>query len=150
MNHPQPGDEQAEVIRPELGDQQVNVGTEASGFTANAPTSVPAFEIPDVALDAIGLPADVMAQQVPTLAEAVAPVDAGLATVLYDPQKESTEAAPLADPQEVTRSAEQAAQAQPGAADTWVVQMQMRIDRLADDVRALNDRLDRFVNHTKV
>ena len=148
MNNPQSGDEPAALIRPEAGDQPVQVRPDAADFKADGPASVPAFEIPDVALDAIGLPADVMAQQVPTLGEAVEPVDAGPPTVLHDPLAEPVARALAAD--ESPQPDTDVAQAQPDEADTWLVQMQMRIDRLAEDVRALNDRLDRFVNHTKV
>ena len=147
MNKPQTGDEQAELIRPALGDQSVQVGQEDGGFKPNTAASVPAFEIPDLALDAIGLPADVMAQQVPTLGEAVTPVDPGPPTTLHDAQAPDPAAPALAPAMPADA---EGAQAPADAADTWVVQMQMRIDRLADDVRALNDRLDRFVNHTKV
>lgn len=151
MNHPQPGDEEAALIRPQAGDQAVQVREGADGFKADGPASVPAFEIPDVALDAIGLPADVMAQQVPTLAEAVEPVDAGPPTVMHDPHADPIAATVAVAPDDAAGDDRQAAaQAQPDEADTWLVQMQMRIDRLAEDVRVLNDRLDQFVNHTKV
>ena len=151
MNHPQPSDEQAALIRAQASDQPVQVRGDAEGFKADGPASVPAFEIPDVALDAIGLPADVMAQQVPTLAEAVEPADAGPPTVLHDPQTGPIAAVATAAPGDgADDDRHAAAQAQPDAADTWLVQMQMRIDRLSEDVRVLNDRLDQFVNHTKV
>ena len=151
MNNPQSGDEPAALIRPEAGDQPVQVRGEGDGFKADGPASVPAFEIPDVALDAIGLPADVMAQQVPTLGEAIGPTEAGSPTVLHAPHD-----GPAASPASALLAvgadavADAPAQAPSDAADTWLVQMQMRIDRLAEDVRALNDRLDRFVKHTKV
>jgi len=35
-------------------------------------------------------------------------------------------------------------------ADTWVQQMQVRMDRLMDDIHHLNDRLDQLENKTKV
>ena len=150
MNNPQSGDQAAQLIRSEHDERSVQVSPDADGFKTDTRASVPAFEIPDVALDAIGLPADVMAQQVPTLGEAVSPGDAGPPTVLHEDSQPdappvATAAATPADP-----GAAPPAQAPEGAADTWVVQMQMRIDRLADEVRTLNDRLDRFVNHTKV
>lgn len=151
MTQPQSGAQEAAVIRPQAQDQAVQVSPDAPGFRADTPASVPAFEIPDLALDAIGLPADVMAQQVPTLGEAIGPTEAGSPTVLHAPHD-----GPAASPASALLAvgadavADAPAQAPSDAADTWVAQMQMRIDRLADDVRALNDRLDRFVKHTKV
>ncbi len=35
-------------------------------------------------------------------------------------------------------------------ADTWVQQLQVRMDRLIEDIHTLNDRLDRLENKTKV
>ena len=150
MNNPQSGDQEAQLIRPEHDDRSVQVSPDAEGFKTDTRASVPAFEIPDVALDAIGLPADVMAQQVPTLGEAVSPGDAGSPTALHQDAPSDAPPAAGAPATPAGQGETSTAQAPAGAADTWVVQMQMRIDRLAEEVRTLNDRLDRFVNHTKV
>ena len=45
---------------------------------------------------------------------------------------------------------EQDAQEPEPEADTWVEHMQVRMDRLMDDIHTLNDRLDRLENKTKV
>jgi hypothetical protein len=54
--------------------------------------------------------------------------------------------------QEATEAAEVAKQTQEPQveADTWVQQMQVRMDRLMDDIHNLNDRLDQLENKTKV
>ena len=52
---------------------------------------------------------------------------------------------PMDAPDEVEPTQEPEVQA-----DTWVEQMQVRMDRLMDDIHNLNDRLDRLENKTKV
>jgi len=44
----------------------------------------------------------------------------------------------------------EAAQEEAAAADTWVAQMQIRIEGLTEEIRVLNDRLDRFEKQSKV
>jgi len=64
----------------------------------------------------------------------------------------ATDEKPLAIGDEQTEATEVAEQTQEPQveADTWVQQMQVRMDRLMDDIHNLNDRLDRLENKTKV
>jgi hypothetical protein len=74
--------------------------------------------------------------------------------VLEVPPEEdaTTDAQPLEITDELTDAAEVAEQTQEPEvqADTWVQQMQVRMDRLMDDIHTLNDRLDQLENKTKV
>jgi len=46
--------------------------------------------------------------------------------------------------------AEEAAQELPPEADTWAMQMQVRMEKLTEEISLLNDRLDRFEKLPKV
>ena len=138
-----------QLVRPEQASREVDVAAGTADFAPDTPAKTPKFEIPDLDLDAIGLPPDTLASQVPTLGEAVTPTDPGQDRVHAD---EASLPPPLAiGPQDAAVSDEVVpAQAQPALADTWVAQMQMRIDKLSEDVRELNERLDRFEKKPKV
>jgi ATP-binding cassette subfamily B multidrug efflux pump len=69
------------------------------------------------------------------------------APILLESIESSAEATPLIE----AVSADEATQEPEVQADTWVEQLQVRMDRLMDDIHALNDRLDRLEkNKTKV
>ena len=139
-----------QLVRPEQASREVDVAAAAPDFAPDTPAKTPKFEIPDLDLDAMGLPPDTLASQVPTLGEAVTPTDPGQDRL---PAEAASAPPPLAvGPQDEAVPADEAtpAQAQGPLADTWVVQMQMRIDKLSEDVRELNDRLDRFEKKPKV
>lgn len=63
-------------------------------------------------------------------------------------QEEATEE-PIQAPMEATWD-EEAAQELPSEADTWAMQMQVRMEKLTEEISLLNDRLDRFEKLPKV
>ena len=149
------------LIRPGHADAAVSVTGGDTGFQAGfKPENVPQINLPDVPQDATGLPPEAMAH-IPTLTERVPAASDDSATpagdtvpVLEVPPEDPivTDAQPpeavdaLSDATEV---AEQTQEPQVEA-DTWVQQMQVRMDRLMDDIHNLNDRLDQLENKTKV
>jgi len=149
------------LIRPDHADAAVSVTGGDTGFQAGfKPETVPHINLPDVPQDAAGLPPEALAH-IPTLTERVPAASGDSATpagdtvpVLEVPPEDPivTDAHPpeavdaLSDATEV---AEQTQEPQVEA-DTWVQQMQVRMDRLMDDIHNLNDRLDQLENKTKV
>ncbi|NDF46570.1 MAG: hypothetical protein EB125_13025, partial [Betaproteobacteria bacterium] len=132
-----------------------------TGFQAGfKPENVPHINLPDVPQDATGLPPEALAH-IPTLTERVpaasedeaSPAGDTLPVLEVLPEVPTvTEAQPpeAADAlSDATEVAEQTQEPQVEA-DTWVEQMQVRMDRLMDDIHTLNDRLDRLENKTKV
>ena len=149
------------LIRPDHADAAVSVTGGDTGFQAGfKPENVPHINLPDVPQDATGLPPEALAH-IPTLTERVSATSDDSATpagdtvpVLEVPPEDPT--VTDAQPPEVagalsdaTEVAEQTQEPQVEA-DTWVQQMQVRMDRLMDDIHNLNDRLDQLENKTKV
>ncbi len=149
------------LIRPDHADAAVSVTGGDTGFQAGfKPETVPQINLPDVPQDAAGLPPEALAH-IPTLTERVPaasgdsePTAGDTVPTLVVPLEDDTTAD--AQSQEttdaLTDSAEVAEQTQEPEvqADTWVQQMQVRMDRLMDDIHTLNDRLDQLENKTKV
>ncbi len=102
---------------------------------------------------------DIDEAQVPTLLDALEPTTVAepLADAVTDVEPRMVEAdTPEAPPEEAQsleasgEEAEDGATQEPAAqADTWVEQVQIRIDRLAGDIQALHRRLDLMVGKTK-
>ena len=134
------------LVRPDHADAPVSVTGEEAGFTPSfKPDNVPKLKVPDLPDDATGLSPEALAQ-VPTLTDQVE----------GPPELTSDDEAPAELPvDDDVAQAEQLAIAQDTQepepeADTWVQQLQVRMDRLMDDIHTLNDRLDRLENKTKV
>lgn len=128
------------LVRPDHADAPVSVTGDATGFQPSfTPDNVPKLSVPDLPEDATGLSPEALAQ-VPTLTDQVqAPVEPASESQI---QAAELETEPLA--------VEQVTQELEPEADTWIEQMQVRMDRLMDDIHTLNDRLDRLENKTKV
>ncbi len=149
------------LIRPDHPDAAVSVSGGDSGFQAGfKPENVPHINLPDVPQDATGLPPEALAH-IPTLTERVTATSDETASPAGDtvPVLEvPPEALTVTDAQppeaadalsDATEVAEQTQEPQVEA-DTWVQQMQVRMDRLMDDIHNLNGRLDQLENKTKV
>jgi len=149
------------LIRPDHADAAVSMTGGDTGFQAGfKPENVPHINLPDVPQDATGLPPEALAH-IPTLTERVpatsddsAPPAGDTVPVLEVPPEDITitQTQPLeitVEQPDATEVAEQTQEPQVEA-DTWVEQMQVRMDRLMDDIHNLNDRLDRLENKTKV
>jgi hypothetical protein len=149
------------LIRPDHADAAVSVTGGDSGFQAGfKPENVPHINLPDVPQDATGLPPEALAH-IPTLTERVPAASDDSASPKGDtvpvlevtPEDPAgTDAQPLEAADALSDATEVAEQTQEPQveADTWVQQMQVRMDRLMDDIHNLNDRLDRLENKTKV
>lgn len=130
--------EEPSLIRPDHADTAVSVTGGDAGFQSGfKPENVPQINLPDVPQDAAGLPPEALAH-IPTLTERV-PATSDEAQP-PEPADEATD-----EPQAIEQTQEPEVQA-----DTWVQQMQVRMDRLMDDIHNLNDRLDQLENKTKV
>jgi len=149
------------LIRSDHADAAVSMSGGDTGFQAGfKPENVPHINLPDVPQDATGLPPEALAH-IPTLTERVTATSDETASPAGDtvPVLEVPPEAPTvtdAQPPEAadalsdaTEVAEQTQEPQVEA-DTWVQQMQVRMDRLMDDIHNLNDRLDQLENKTKV
>ncbi len=153
--------EEPSLIRPDHADVSVSVKGGDAGFQAGfKPENVPQINLPDVPQDATGLPPEALAH-IPTLTERVPaasddatspPGDTVPTLEVLTEDEPVTDVPTLELAQEATEAAEVAKQTQEPQveADTWVQQMQVRMDRLIDDIHNLNDRLDRLENKTKV
>ena len=149
--------EEPSLIRPDHADTAVSVTGGDAGFQAGfKPENVPQINLPDVPQDATGLPPEALAH-IPTLTERVpaasdevtpSPGDTVPTLEMLSDDEIVTEAQP-SEPSDETDEA-QPAQEPEVQADTWVEQLQVRMDRLMDDIHTLNDRLDRLENKTKV
>ena len=149
--------EEPSLIRPDHADAPVSVAGEGAGFQPGfTPENVPHINLPDVPQDATGLPPEALAH-IPTLTERVPASDTTRAPaadtvpvleMLPDASDEAEAAlseAPLDLVEEAALTQEPEVES-----DTWVQQIQVRMDRLVDDIQTLNDRLDRLENKTKV
>ena len=149
------------LIRPDHADAAVSVTGADTGFQAGfKPETVPQINLPDVPQDAAGLPPEALAhiptltERVPAASEDSAPPAGDTVPVLEVSLEDdtSTDAQPQETTYALTDATEVAEQTQEPQveADTWIQQMQVRMDRLMDDIHNLNDRLDRLENKTKV
>ena len=131
------------LVRPDHADAPVSVTGEDTGFTPSfKPDNVPKLSVPDLPDDATGLSPEALAQ-VPTLTDQVdTPPE-----LTHD--DEASPDVPLQEDAEKLALAQDTQEPEPEA-DTWVQQIQVRMDRLMDDIHTLNDRLDRLENKTKV
>ena len=144
--------DESSLIRPDHADAAVSVTGGDTGFQAGfKPENVPHINLPDVPQDATGLPPEALAH-IPTLTERVPAGDTVPVLEVSPEDDTATNAQPLEITDELTDATEVAEQTQEleVEADTWVQQMQVRMDRLMDDIHNLNDRLDRLENKTKV
>lgn len=144
------------LVRPDHADTLVSVTGEDTGFQPSfTPENVPKLSVPDLPDDATGLSPEALAQ-VPTLTDQVhAPEpEATQASSAAEPVLPVLEPLPQdhseAEPSAATEVLAQETQEPAAEADTWLEQMQVRMDRLMDDIHTLNDRLDRLENKTKV
>ncbi len=149
--------EEPSLIRPDHADVSVSVTGGDAGFQAGfKPENVPQINLPDVPQDATGLPPEALAH-IPTLTErvpaasdeATPPAGDTVPTLEMLPDDETITEVQPPEPTDETDEA-QPTQEPEVQADTWVDQMQVRMDRLMDDIHTLNDRLDRLENKTKV
>jgi outer membrane murein-binding lipoprotein Lpp len=120
------------------GDASDGIKLEPSPFEQSfQPGSLPKISVPDLPEDAVGLSAEALAQ-VPTLTEQVEAADSDVAA----------EASPDAEmhaeisPEVPTEGA--LIQDTPVEADTGGEQFHVRMDKLTDQIHALNARLDRL------
>ena len=98
------------------------------------PGTVPEITVPDLADDAVGVSAEVLAEAaIPTLTEQVD-------TATETPEAE-VQAEEVAAQSEENEAAPQEPEPQ---ADTWHEQMQVRMSKLTGEIQTLNDRLDRL------
>ena len=169
--------EQANLVRSEQSDQSVRIEGESMAFAPDSLDSIPKLHVPGLSPDATSLPPEALRGEVPTLTDPVLPDAAtpaelpeARAVTVPESQPEPVlalepvvEAEPEvgeveADRQVQEESAQEAAEEPPQEppqepvpeADTWVEQMQVRIERLTDEIHLLNDRLDRFEKLPKV
>ena len=135
------------LVRPDHVDEPVTVTGEDTGFAPSfTPENVPKLSVPDLPDDATGLSPEELAH-VPTLTDQVkAPELVNQAEQAIE-SVQSDEASLM---QEDITLIEADAQEGEVQADTWVEQLQVRMDRLLDDIHTLNERLDRLENKTKV
>lgn len=106
------------------------------------PGSLPEITVPDLAEDAVGVSAEVLAEaSIPTLTEQVVPVEV--------PPEAQEVAADEPQTPEVEVQEEEIAQEPEPQADTWHEQMQVRMTKLSGDIQTLNDRLDRLEQRSK-
>ena len=136
------------LVRPDHADAPVSMTGGDTGFQPSfKPDNVPKLSVPDVPEDATGLSPEDLAH-VPTLTEQV---DAAPEAPPKPDDEHASEAPVLTMPADTELLAvEQDTQEPEPEADTWVEHMQVRMDRLMDDIHTLNDRLDRLENKTKV
>lgn len=163
--------EEPSLIRPDHADSPVSVTGEDAGVQAGfQPESVPHIQLPDVPQDATSLPPEALAhiptltERVPAELEAKQAVAGDTVPVLELPSEDTASPdahaasdaesgpTPVEDEHQATASEllPPPTQEPEVEADTWVQQMQVRMDRLMDDIHTLNDRLDRLENKTKV
>lgn len=149
--------EEPSLIRPDHADEAVSVAGGDTGFQSGfKPENVPQINLPDVPQDATGLPPEALAH-IPTLTERVpaasdeasSPPGDTVPTLEMLPDDEIVTEAQPSEPMDAPDEAEPTQEPEVQA-DTWVEQMQVRMDRLMDDIHNLNDRLDRLENKTKV
>lgn len=134
------------LVRPDHVDAPVSVTGQDAGFTPSfKPDNVPKLSVPDLPDDATGLSPEALAQ-VPTLTDQVEGppelTSEDEASTELPIQDDAAQAEPLVIAQDTQEPEPEA--------DTWVQQLQVRMDRLMDDIHTLNDRLDRLENKTKV
>jgi hypothetical protein len=106
------------------------------------PGSVPEITVPDLAEDAVGVSAEVLAEAaIPTLTDQVVPVpDENEVALVENPDDaqvaiQSEEALPAQEPEVQV--------------DTWHEQIQVRMTKLLGEIQILNDRLDRLEQRAK-
>ena len=108
------------------------------------PGSVPEITVPDLAADAVGVSAEVLAEAaIPTLTEQVLPAVVDEGGVAEEP---TTEAETEAESEPESELPPQEPEVQ---ADTWHEQMQVRMSKLTGEIQTLNDRLDRLEQRAK-
>jgi phage terminase small subunit len=104
------------------------------------PGSLPEITVPDLAEDAVGVSAEVLAEAaIPTLTEQVEPA--------IEQEAEAVEETALETQTEP--EAEDPPQEPEAQADTWHEQMQVRMSKLTGEIQTLNDRLDRLEQRAK-
>lgn len=104
------------------------------------PGSIPELTVPDLAEDATGVSAEVLAEAaIPTLTEQVEPA--------IDQEPEVVE--DVAVTAQTEPEAEDPPQEPEAQADTWHEQMQVRMSKLTGEIQTLNDRLDRLEQRAK-
>lgn len=130
-----------DTASPPAHDEPVGIHTEPAPFEPGyQPGSVPEITVPDLAPDAVGVSAEVLAEaQIPTLTDQVQDETPQIA--------DATEPVEQADAQEPELA--QSTQEQEPRADTWVEQIQVRMSKLSGDIQTLNDRLDRLEQRAK-
>ena len=130
-------------MKPEDSKPQDEVNASAEGIHTEPPPfepgyqpgTVPELTVPDLAEDAVGVSAEVLAEAaIPTLTEQVLPEGGSDAT------NEAATEEGGAEPDEI----EAAPQEPPAQTDTWHEQMQVRMSKLTGEIQTLNDRLDRL------
>jgi septal ring-binding cell division protein DamX len=105
------------------------------------PGSVPEITVPDLAEDAVGVSAEVLAEAaIPTLTEQVLPA------VVEDDEVPEDKTSELVATEPETQEPPQEPEVQ---ADTWHEQMQVRMSKLTGEIQTLNDRLDRLEQRAK-
>lgn len=106
------------------------------------PGSVPEITVPDLAEDAIGVSAEVLAEAtIPTLTDQVEP--------LVEEDVASPDEGSVDMPSDMELEAALPAQEPEVQADTWHEQMQVRMTKLSGEIQTLNDRLDRLEQRAK-
>ena len=106
------------------------------------PGSVPEITVPDLAEDAIGVSAEVLAEAtIPTLTDQVEP--------LVEEDVASPDEGSVDMPADMELEAALLAQEPEVQADTWHEQMQVRMTKLTGEIQTLNDRLDRLEQRAK-
>ena len=104
--------------------------------------SVPEITVPDLAEDAIGVSAEVLAEAtIPTLTDQVEP--------LVEEDVASPDEGSVDMPSDMELEATLPAQEPEVQADTWHEQMQVRMTKLSGEIQTLNDRLDRLEQRAK-
>ena len=131
QEHDKPKSEQAEVAD--------GIHPESAPFEpAYQPETLPQITVPDLADDAQGLTAEALAQ-VPTLTDLA--VETATDAIVQPDVAETDSPEPDSEIQDT-----------PAQADTWVDELQVRMEKLNGDIHTLNARLDRLEerNKTKV
>jgi len=125
---------------PAGSDTSDEIMSEASPFEPGfQPESLPKISVPDIPEDAVGLSAEALAQ-VPTLTEQVG--ETAAPDVASDMPADEINSEVLTEAEVIQEA--------PVEADTGGEELHVRMDKLTDQIQALNARLDRLAEKIQI